>query len=57
VLAHGCRKRKMLICGTEEKIEVAHGRLPSPARHTGNYQTFCDISAISFSIKNDKFFA
>jgi len=47
----------MLICGTEEKIEVAHGRLPSPARHTGNYQTFCDISAISFSIKNDKFFA
>jgi len=33
VVAHGCRKRKKLICGTEGKIVVAHGRLPSPARN------------------------
>jgi len=32
VVAHGCRKRKKLICGTEGEIVVAHGRLPSPAR-------------------------
>ena len=32
VVAHGCRKRKRLICGTEEEIVVADGRLPSPAR-------------------------
>jgi len=32
VVAHGCRKRKKLICGTEEEIVVAHGHLPSPAR-------------------------
>ena len=32
VVAHGCRKRKKLICGPEEEIVVAHGRLPSPAR-------------------------
>ena len=31
VVAHGCRKRKKLICGPEEEIVVAHGRLPSPA--------------------------
>ena len=30
VVAHGCRKRKKLICGTEEEIVVAHGCLPSP---------------------------
>ena len=35
VVAHGCRKRKKLICGPEEEIVVAHGRLPSPARCTG----------------------
>ena len=29
VVAHGCRKRKKLICGTEEEIVVVHGRLPS----------------------------
>ena len=32
VVAHGCRKRKKLICGPEEEIAVAHARLPSPAR-------------------------
>jgi len=31
VVAHSCRKRKKLICGTEEEIVVAHGRLPFPA--------------------------
>jgi len=31
VVAHGCRKRKKLICGTEWEIVVAHGRLASPA--------------------------
>ena len=34
VVAHGCRKRKKLICGPEVEIVVAHGRLPSPARWT-----------------------
>ena len=34
VVAHGCRKRKKLICGMEGKIVVAHGRLPSPAPHS-----------------------
>ena len=34
VVAHGCRKRKKLICGTEGEIAVAHGRLPSPAHIT-----------------------
>ena len=28
VVAHGCRKTKKLICGTEGEIVVAHGRLP-----------------------------
>ena len=32
VVAHGCRKRKKLICGPEEEIVLAHGRLPSPTR-------------------------
>ena len=32
MVAHGCRKRKKLICGTEGEIVVAHGRLPSPTR-------------------------
>ena len=32
VVAHGCRKRKKLVCGTEGEIVVAHGRLTSPAR-------------------------
>jgi len=32
LVAHGCRKRKKLICGTEGEIVVAHGRLPSPAQ-------------------------
>ena len=31
VVAHGRRKRKKLICGTEGEMVVAHGRLPSPA--------------------------
>ena len=31
VVAHFCRKRKKLICGTEGDIMVAQGRLPSPA--------------------------
>jgi len=31
VVAHGCRKRKKLICGTEGEMVVTHGRLPSPA--------------------------
>ena len=30
VVAHGCRKRKKLICGTEGETVVAYGRLPSP---------------------------
>jgi len=30
VVAHDCRKRKKLICGTKGEIVVAHGRLPSP---------------------------
>ena len=34
VVAHGCQKRKNLICGTEGEMVVAHGRLPSPARLT-----------------------
>ena len=34
MVAHGCRKRKKLICGPEGEIVVAHGRLPSPARLT-----------------------
>ena len=34
VVAHGCRKRKKLICGPEGEIVVAHGRLPSPALQT-----------------------
>ena len=32
MVAHGCRKRKKLICGTEVEIAVAHGCLPSHAR-------------------------
>jgi len=35
VVAHGCRKRKKLICGTEGEIVAAHGRLPSPAHYKG----------------------
>ena len=34
VVAHGCRKRKKLICGTEGEIVVAQGRLLSPAPET-----------------------
>ena len=30
VVAHGCRKRKKLICGPEEEIVVAHERLLPP---------------------------
>jgi len=30
VVAHGCWKRKKLICGQKEEILVAHGRLLSP---------------------------
>ena len=28
VVAHGCRRRKKIICGPEEEIVVTHGRLP-----------------------------
>ena len=35
VVAHGCRKRKKLICGPEGELVVAHGRLPSPAPSVG----------------------
>jgi len=35
VMAHGCGKRKKLICGPEGEIVVAHGRLPSPAPLAG----------------------
>ena len=31
MVAHGCRKRKKLICGSEGEIVVAHGCLPSSA--------------------------
>ena len=34
VVAHGCRKRKKLICGPEGEIVVAYGRLPFSARVT-----------------------
>jgi len=34
VVAHCCRKRKNLICGTEGEIVVAHVRLPFPAPQT-----------------------
>ena len=44
VVAHGCRKRKKLICGPEEKIVVAHGRLPSPA-HRAEHEIFQGDSA------------
>ena len=37
VVAHGCRKRKKLICGPEDKIVMAHGRLPSPARYASYF--------------------
>jgi len=38
VVAHGCRKRKKLICGTEGEIVVAHGPCLPPLTqlHTGN---------------------
>ena len=36
MVAHGCRKRKKLICGPEGEIVVAHGRLPSPAPIAGH---------------------
>ena len=35
VVAHGCQKRKKLICGPEGELVVAHGRLPSPALPAG----------------------
>ena len=49
VVAHGCRKRKNLICGTEGEKVVAHGRLPSPApgniKSTKNADTFGNARA------------
>ena len=33
LVAHGCQKRKKLICGMEGEIVVVHGPLPSPALH------------------------
>jgi len=40
MVAHGCRKRKKLIYGTEGEIVVAHGRLPSPAHWPNKNLTF-----------------
>ena len=40
VVAHGCRKRKKLICGPKGEIVVAHGRLPSPAHTITYYEYF-----------------
>ena len=34
-------KEKKLICGLEEEIVVAHGRLPSPAPTTGDSGEAC----------------
>ena len=40
VVGHGSQKRKKQICGTEEEIVVAHGRLPPPlhGQELGNEQ-------------------
>ena len=46
VVAHGCRKRKKLICGLEGEIVVAHGRLPSPAHWTGDYLKLSSYSRV-----------
>ena len=46
VVAHVCRKRKKLICGTEGEIVVAHGRLTSPTR-SGEYKS-CSIGNYPF---------
>ena len=46
MVAHGCRKTKKLICGPEEEIVVAHGRLPSPAHATT--EKFCFFFTSNF---------
>ena len=40
MVGHGCQKRQKQICGTEEEIVVAHGRLPPPlhGQELGNEQ-------------------
>ena len=55
VVAHGCRKTKMLICGTEEEILVAHGRLPSPAHYQNNVRYFPKGIFLSANLLNVKF--
>ena len=45
VVAHGCRKRKKLICGTEGEIVMAHGRLPSPT-----HLTDCELITVDLKI-------
>ena len=47
VVAHGCRKRKKLICGTEEEIMVAHGCLPSPTRSFLVFKTYSGFETIT----------
>ena len=51
MVAHGCRKRKKLICGTEGETVVAHGRLPSPARMIMQKLVAIDIEFIYNSLK------
>ena len=50
VVAHGCRKRKKLICGPKEEKVVAHGRLPSPAPIDNNI----NVSLTKFKAHIDK---
>ena len=46
VVAHGCWKRKKLICDTEGEIVVAHGRLPSPAPEPQGLEAVWEFSAM-----------
>jgi len=57
VVAHGCWKRKKLICGPEGEIVVAHGRLPYPAHGIRFYfklglgsQDFISLAYFTLSI-------
>ena len=47
VVAHGCRKRRKLICGTEGEIVEAHGRLLSPARCCWTFHVKAKSSKLS----------